>query len=181
MKNLFIVLTVSLLSVFSIQAQDKPSFGFKGGLNFISADEAFSNDNPTGWHAGLVLHVPFPGKLGLQAEALYSDESGDNIDLSYINVPVLLSYKLVPGLRLHLGPQFKIKANVDVDTGLDVVSDSIEDDFKSFNFDAAVGAEYKLPVIGIFAQIRYNIGLSDLGDNFDTKLNTFQLSAGYRF
>ena len=180
MKKLFAVLALSILGICATQAQDKPSFGFKGGLNFTSFDSSNDIDNSTGWHAGIVLHVPFPGKLGLQAEALYSDESGDNIDLSYINVPVLLSYKLVPGLRLHLGPQFKIKANVDTD--LEGASDEIEDDFKSLNFDAAVGAEYKFPVIGIFVQARYNIGLSDIGDDFiDSKLNTFQLSAGYRF
>ena len=185
MKKVFLVTILSVFGFLATQAQVKPSFGFKAGLNFpkIEGDNVES-ENSNGFHAGLVLHIPIK-KLGVQAEALYSKEGDKDIDLNYVNVPILLTYKILPGLRFHLGPQFKVKVNAKADfEGLDVAAEEkFEDDINSFNFDGAVGLEYKLPVIGIFAQARYNFALSDTFDSElgSAKQNVFQLSVGYRF
>ncbi len=161
-------------------AQGKPSFGFKAGLNFtdFNGDGSDSVDTSTGFHAGIVLHMPLPKKIGIQVEAMYSVEKIDDVaDLGYINVPVLLTYKIIPGLRLQVGPQFKIRTNADVEDS----QSGFEDDLKDFNFDGAVGFEYKFPVIGVFAQARYNYGFTDIQEDADVKSNNFQLSVGYRF
>ncbi len=182
MKKIVLTLILSACGFVLATAQGKPSFGLKAGLNFteFNGDGSDSFDTSTGFHAGIVLHVPLPKKLGIQAEAMYSVEKiEDVVDLGYLNVPVLLTYKIIPGLRLQVGPQFKIITNADVQNS----ENKIEDDLSDFNFDGAVGLEYKFPVIGIFAQARYNYGFTDFIDDVDVdaKSNNFQLSVGYRF
>ncbi len=184
MKKLSLLVLLSIFTAATVVAQGKPSFGFKAGLNFVNLNN--SNDvslgNTTGFHAGFALQVPLVKKSGLQVEAFYSAEGIDDIDLAYVNVPIMYSYKIIPGLRAHLGPQFRIKVNADVSLdGVDAeTEESIEDDFKDFNFDLATGLEYKFPVIGLFFQARAVFGLNDVGEDFG-KSQSIQLSAGYRF
>ncbi len=190
MKKLIVCLLITLGILSSVFAQ-KPSFGFKGGLNFISLSEETTEEDATGFHAGLVFHAPIK-KYGVMVEAIYSREGSEDLKLDYINVPIMVTYKIIPGLRAHLGPQFKVNVNANSeidsssleDAGLDVdvsFDESIEEDIKDLNFDGVAGLEYKFPVIGIFAQARYVFGLGDLGDNNGIKQNIFQLSVGYRF
>ena len=135
----------------------------------------------TGFHLGLALQIPLVKKSGLQVEAFYSAEGIDDIDLAYVNLPIMYTYKIVPGLRLQVGPQFKVKLNADVSfDGVDAdAEESIEDDFNDLNFDAVAGLEYKFPIIGLFFQARANFGLIDVADDFG-KSQSIQLSAGYR-
>lgn len=192
MKKLIITLLFAA-GVISCAYAQKPSFGFKAGLNFPTLSSDIDSEDATGFHAGAILHVPIK-KLGVMAEATYSKEGNKKLDLGYVNVPLMLTYKLVPGLRLHLGPQFKINVNANFDAkeglesgsvlqALDLSTEekAVEDDIKTLNFDGVAGIEYKLPGIGVFAQARYVFGLSDLGDNTEAKQNIFQLSVGYRF
>ena len=187
MKKIGLLITLSVFIASSVIAQGKPSFGIKAGVNFVNVDS--SNDvslgNSSGSHAGLTLHVPFVKKSGLQVEAFYSAEGIDDIDLAYVSVPILYTYKIIPGLRLQVGPQFKVKVDADVSLrdGVDAEADNkaLEEDFKDFNFDAALGLEYKFPIIGLFLQARSNFGLNDIGDDEFGKTMAIQLSAGYRF
>ncbi|WP_010180357.1 outer membrane beta-barrel protein [Aquimarina agarilytica] len=181
MKKIVLTLILSACGFVLATAQGKPSFGLKAGLNFVQFDarDDVEVDNNSGFHAGIVLHVPLIKKSGLQFEALYSVESSDDIDLNFINVPILYTHKLLPGLRLQVGPQFKISTKSEFKD--EVVAATFEEDFKSFNFDLSAGLEYKLPAIGVFAQARYNYGLTEFEENFELKSNTFQLSVGYRF
>jgi len=180
-------LIVSLLIAVGVSATafaQKPSFGFKVGANFISLSEETTGDDATGFHAGAVFHMPIK-KYGVMVEALYSREGSEDLKLDYINIPIMATYKIVPGLRAHLGPQFKVNVNAEADIISGEVNaslnESFEDDIKDLNFDGVVGLEYKFPVIGIFAQARYVFGLGDLGDETEVKQNIFQLSVGYRF
>lgn len=189
MTNLCI--TVIMLSFSSIYAQ-KPSFGIKGGLNFTSLSKDTDGDDAVGYHAGLIFHAPIK-KLGVMVEALYSREGSDKIELDYINVPAMVTYELTKGLRAHLGPQFKV--NVSAKSELSVtnvgaptanasvnIEEQFEEDIKDLNFDGVVGLEYRVPVIGVLAQLRYVFGLGELGkDRVESTQNIFQLSLGYRF
>lgn len=190
MKKLIVCLLIAL-GISSYAFAQKPSFGFKAGLNFISLSEDTTGDDATGFHAGFVFHAPIK-KYGVMLETVYSREGSEDLKLDYINVPIMVTYKIIPGLRAHLGPQFKVNVNADSKinsssfegAGLDLdvsIDESFEDDIKDLNFDGVAGIEYKFPVIGVFAQARYVFGLGDLGDNNGIKQNIFQLSVGYRF
>lgn len=193
MKKLItnLCIAVIMLSFSSIYAQ-KPSFGIKGGLNFTSLSKDTDGDDAVGYHAGLIFHAPIK-KLGVMVEALYSKEGSDKIELDYINVPAMVTYELTKGLRAHLGPQFKV--NVSAKSELSVtnvgaptanasvnIEEQFEEDIKDLNFDGVVGLEYRVPVIGVLAQLRYVFGLGELGkDRVESTQNIFQLSIGYRF
>lgn len=187
MKKINFLVLSFIFSVGSMLAQGKPSFGFKAGVNFVNLESAsdVSLGQSTGFHVGVALAVPLVKKSGLQAEAFYSAEGIEDIDLAYINLPLMYTYKIIPGLRLQVGPQFKLKVNADVslNEGLDAdaENEALEDDFKDLNFDLAAGLEYKLPVIGIFFQARALFGLNDTGEDNYGKSQSIQLSAGYRF
>jgi len=178
MKKLITFLALSIIGLGTINAQLKPSFGFKAGANFTNFDAENNIDDATGFHAGVVLHIPLGNKFGLQPEAIYSfSDVKDAFTFSTIDVPLLLTYKLVPGLRVNLGPQLKIDAGSSFDNA---ETDAINS-FESLNFDALAGLEYRFPVIGIFLQARYKLGITDIVENGDIKENGFLLSAGYRF
>lgn len=185
MKKLIASILITIGLSTAVFAQ-KPSFGLKIGANFASLSEDLAGDDATGFHVGAIFHAPIK-RYGVMVEALYSREGSENLELDYINVPVMVTYKIVPGLRAHLGPQFKVNISADADIlsgniNADDFNESFEDDIKDLNFDGVVGVEYKLPVVGIFAQVRYVFGLGDLGvDEVKATQNVFQLSLGYRF
>ena len=149
MKKLGLLLILSVLAVGSMLAQGKPSFGLKTGLNFVNLESSsdVSLGQSTGFHVGLALQIPLVKKSGLQVEAFYSAEGIDDIDLAYVSVPIMYTYKIIPGLRLQVGPQFKVKVDADVslNDGLtaEAENEAIEDDFNDLNFDAVAGLEYK--------------------------------------
>lgn len=186
MKKLGLLVLLSIFTIGTMIAQGKPSFGLKAGLNFVNLEAAsdVSLGQSTGFHAGLALQIPLVKKSGLQVEAFYSAEGIDDIDLAYVSLPIMYTYKIIPGLRLQVGPQFKVKVDADVSLNDGVTGEAdnkaIEEDFKDFNFDAVAGLEYKFPVIGLFFQARAVFGLNDVGDDFG-KSQVMQLSAGYRF
>ncbi len=178
MKKFITLLALAVISISAVNAQVKPSFGFKAGLNFSEFDAESTSEDATGYHAGVVLHIPFGDKFGIQPEAIYSfSDVDDAFKFSTIDVPILVTYKLVKGLRVNLGPQLR----VDVGSEFDSAEEEALNDFETLNFDALAGLEYKLPVIGIFAQARYKIGITDIVENGDVKENGFIVSVGYRF
>lgn len=179
MKNFFSLLAIAVLSISAISAQDlKPSFGLKIGAEFTEFDNDINTEDATGYHIGAVLHIPLAKKFGLQPEAIYSfSDVDDAFTISTLDIPLLITYKIVPGLRINLGPQVKF----DVGSDFDSAEVDALDDFNTLNFDVLAGLEYKFPVIGIFAQARYQIGVTDITEEGDIKENGFLVSVGYRF
>jgi len=181
MKKILIVLT-ALAGSFAMQAQGL-DFGIKAGANFANFSGDVDTDGITSFHAGAVVELNLVPTFSIQAEGLFSSQGATykdtaldiarDIDLSYISVPVMAKFYVLPEkLSLMAGPQFSF------------LVDEAEEAFdtKSFDLSAGIGAELKI-IAGIFAQARYNVGLSNVSDNdeIDIKNNVFQLSVGYYF
>ncbi|MGQ2985105.1 porin family protein [Flavobacterium sp.] len=181
MKKILIVLT-ALAGSFAMQAQGL-DFGIKAGANFANFSGDVDTDGITSFHAGAVVELNLVPTFSVQAEGLFSSQGAtykdtaldiaQDIDLSYISVPVMAKFYVLPEkLSLMAGPQFSF------------LVDEAEEAFdtKSFDLSAGIGAELKI-IAGIFAQARYNVGLSNVSDNdeIDIKNNVFQLSVGYYF
>lgn len=181
MKKILIVLT-ALAGSFAMQAQGL-DFGIKAGANFANFSGDVDTDGITSFHAGAVVELNLVPTFSIQAEGLFSSQGAtykntaldiaQDIDLSYISVPVMAKFYVLPEkLSLMAGPQFSF------------LVDEAEEAFdtKSFDLAAGVGAELKI-IAGLFAQARYNVGLSNVSDNdeIDIKNNVFQLSVGYYF
>ena len=181
MKKILLLFT-ALAGSFAMQAQGL-DFGIKAGANFANFSGDVDTDGITSFHAGAVVEHNLVPTFSIQAEGLFSSQGAtykdtaldiaQDIDLSYIAVPVMAKFYVLPEkLSLMAGPQFSF------------LVDEAEEAFdtKSFDLSAGVGAELKI-IAGLFAQARYNVGLSNVSDNdeIDIKNNVFQVSVGYYF
>jgi len=172
----------------SANAQDV-KFGFKGGVNFanISDFDGQSADGRTGLHIGGVLQFSLADTFAIQPELLYSAQGaklGDiDINLDYINIPILAKLKFAGIASVEAGPQFGFVVKDGIEELFKALPGDIETKAKSLDFSLAVGGGVELG--GFFGQVRYNLGLSDIIDAPDgaesetVKNSAFQISVGY--
>ena len=170
----------------------KPEIGFKLGANFQSIT---TSDWVQAYNAGFLggffvgLHK---NKIGVRAEILAStahyqsaiaiDSVGNkgNFNLIYLNVPLLLEYRVIPNLSILLGPQYNNVVSV---TKLSTLDGDPKVLFKSGEFAAVLGVEGKLPHrIGIGA--RYIYGLTSVNNyapfsNESWQTRSIQIYASY--
>ncbi|MEO6406307.1 MAG: porin family protein [Ferruginibacter sp.] len=167
----------------------KTEIGFKAGANFATLNTEAS-PNPykmkTGIHAGLLAHIHLTDKFALQPEVVYSgqgakaDSGPGEINLGYLNVPILGQYMFANGFRLETGPQAGILLSAK--TKYNGVTEDVKDELKGFDFAWAFGLGYKSPM-GLGVDARYNLGLSDINkDNTggSVKNNVFQVGLFYQ-
>jgi len=170
MKKLFLLVFTVLLSS-SVFAQSA-DFGIKAGANFATLTDATGLDNKTGFVIGVFGGIKFNDKVAIQGDILYSQQGADSnifdLDLDYVNVPVVLRYFVVQGLNLQAGPQFGF-----------IVNDG-DADAESFDLSGVAGVGYDLPM-GIRLAARYNFGLTDVVKDSGSKNSVINLSVGYSF
>lgn len=213
MKKL-ILAGLMLVSALQIQAQDSGNhFGIKLGPNFTTLDGASDATPKVGFHIGLFAEFPVGNNFAIQPELVYSlqgatndfnyswgnDDVNDNfarwdrLNLSYLNVPVMLKYSFpkVKGLSVLAGPQFgflvsaREKGDVynDATSTWNSYSTDAKDGLNSFDLSFGLGAQYEWD-FGLIASLRGNVGLTNVVDapgNLDYKNRVIQLSAAYRF
>lgn len=173
------------------------SIGPKVGANYSIAG------NPEGMDLGMAGNVGFSvgvagnlrfgrpaGKpfgterFGVQLEALYSMHSlktdVKNITMNCFEIPVLFQWYFLPTFAVEVGPTF---------TGAFSTSP------KEFNYNNAVYQMDKLKAYdvmlsmgvncklknGFTADLRYNLGNSNMAGNFQTKVSTISLGIGWLF
>ena len=165
MKNLF--LSVLLLSAFAGFSQSDSGFGLKAGLNYNSngelkevgttSEDILKNkgDSKVGYHVGVFGKLDFP-KIYLRPELVYtktkSEYNGDDFDMSKLDLPVLLGYKIIGPLSVFAGPSFQYILDTDLE---DVEIDDIKSDF---SVGLNIGAAVSLGNFGL--DVRYERGFS---------------------
>jgi hypothetical protein len=110
----------------------------------------------------------------------YAGEGTGNVNLDYINIPILAQYYVVPGLAIKAGvqPAFNVRHKVGGDYDMDLEDDGYKT--KSFNFSIPVGLSYEYQSFVLDA--RYNIGVTKLIKDLDQGRNsTFSITLGYKF
>lgn len=179
-------------------------FGAKAGVNFanLTGDDAGDAEMFFGFNAGMFVEIPLTDKLALQPEVLYSaqgsksegplDIEGDIYDvkatmkINYINVPVMLKYKVAEKFSLEGGPYvgFLTSAKMKVEVaGFGSATEDIKEMVKSTDFGVALGMNYDFSDV-VFANLRYQAGLTQIGDSGagdDIKNSVFQLGLGFKF
>lgn len=179
MKKTLLSLSLALLSVV-VFGQAKVEIGLKAGANFANTDIQGA-ESITALHGGVYGLVKF-ANIGVQPEVLFSKQGnsfsgGGEVNLNYVNVPVMLKFYLPAGINLQAGPQFGILMKAEDEDGTD-----IKDALKSSDLSAAFGAGWDAP-FGLQFTARYVMGLSDINDagvGDAIKNKTFQVSIGYR-
>ncbi len=189
MKKTLIFLPLFVLIALAGTAQGF-HLGAKLGANMDKiAGKSFSDEFKLGYHLGGFVEIDFSKTLGIQPELLFSQtntkvtddldellEPGDEINLNYLNIPILLRINASKLLTLHVGPQFSILMNKD-----DNLLENGEAAFKSGDFAMVAGAQLNLGSLRVYG--RYNIGLSDISDidNQDSwKSQQIQFGLGLR-
>jgi opacity protein-like surface antigen len=205
-----IILSSLFFLAVSLTYAQKAKFGIKGGLNSSN----FSGDTDDtdfksrfGFNLGAFASIKLSKKITLQPEILYSTQgakasnvtmiiyddilmNGDiKVDLSYINVPVMVKYYVADKFNLEVGPQIGFLASAESSTQYngysETVNKDIKDSFESVDFGLNFGAGYDFTK-NVSAGVRYNLGLSNIlkteqGDNSKSQNSVFSLSVGYKF
>ena len=168
-----------LLSIQHGVAQDW-SFGIKGGINFarLNFDGGNDPDGKTGVHVGVLgsTAVNVDETLFVQPELLFSLQGREDVNLSYLILPVVLKYYLVDRFSIHGGlqPGLLIGAEDDSDEVL-----------TTLDLGVPIGAEFDInETFGV--GLRYVVGATNIYDpegnsDLDIYNRVFQLFASYRF
>ena len=168
MKNLLIILGL-FVGALTVNAQDA-TFGIKGGLNyaFINGEDILNVEPKFSYHAGAIVNISFTDFVALQPEFIFSVKGYDgdmvDLDLNYVDLPILLKVKLGDVFSLHAGPQFSYLLSSSVKTDLTV--SNIEEQIESFDLGVATGFEYEL-VSGFSLGARYSFSVESIGKDYD--------------
>lgn len=182
----------ALLLAASASAQ--PVLGLKAGLNtaYFTGDDADGTDPRLGFVGGALLRFDVTPSVGLQVEALYSQEGAEDLDgtykLDYVDVPVLLRLG-VPVSRyadagVYAGPSIGIpvRSTFEGDGGTEV------DEETETDFGVAAGVDFWSGAFGV--DLRYTAGLRDTFSDeiaglevapLDIRNQAFSVTLGYRF
>ncbi|WP_421811390.1 outer membrane beta-barrel protein [Flagellimonas sp.] len=180
MKKTFLVVAFALIGS-AAMAQSGSGFGVKAGLSYNKNGDLISSvgdggqdivegaSGKAGYHFGFWGKLDFP-KIYLRPELVYSktkssyDIDGDSqdYDVSKLDMPVLLGYKLIGPLHIFAGPAFQYTLKNDLE-GLTV--EDVENDF-TVGLNTGVGVN--LGRLGL--DVRYERGFSEneaeiIGDN----------------
>lgn len=132
--------------------------------------------------AGANLECPVADAFSVSAGLLYSMQgykydghgSSYNVNMDYLNIPVLAQYQVIPGLKIKAGiqPGFLMSAKAD--------GNDFKDDCKSFDLSVPLGASYEISDFVIDA--RYNLGCTKTNKDGDKsyKNSVIMLTVGYR-
>jgi hypothetical protein len=168
-KIIFVLLVVVISNTLYAQGFE---FGVKGGADMHKLDAAgFKSNFSFGYHVGVMAAIKLSKKISLQPEAYLSqvdvDTASDfrtvystsidslrDIRLGYINIPLLLNYKLSKALALQAGPQFGILVT---NEGL---VQSGKSALKKGDFSMVGGLQLNISSFAIYA--RYVVGLSNV-------------------
>ena len=208
-----LLFTAAIAFAFTTAQAQEIRLGAKVGVNFAnlnSSDSNFDMDGLTSFHIGGLVEIPITEEFAIQPELVYSAQGGQlkgseeylgmtmkyeaKNKIDYVNIPIMAKYYLIEGLALEAGPQigFLTSAKSEYEISFDGETESETVDFKkelkSIDFGIGLGASYRLEA-GAFLSLRYNLGLSDIGDSKDddfagfekVKHGVFQISVGYSF
>lgn len=173
------------------------SIGPKVGANYSMAGDPDGMDlgmsGNIGFSAGAAFNLRFgrpagrpfgTERFGVQLEALYSMRSlkndVDDITLNCFEIPVLFQWYFVPNFAVEVGPTFTeaFSASPKEFNYNNAVYQM--DKVKSYDVMLSIGVNCKLRN-GFTADLRYNLGNSDLAGNFNTKVSTISLGIGWLF
>ena len=166
------------LSTMSNSMEFEPGFGIGAGFR-VGAVANFH------WGQRTANSLPGTGWFGLQPELMYSYQSvksdGGNINMSYIQLPVMLKVYPLSALSVEVGPEFNYLISTSPEE-MTVDGATVKvGDCKGFNMGVGVGASYEFRM-GLMVGARYSLGFTDMAKNLKWKNNgNVQVTLGWLF
>ncbi len=194
-------------------ASEKFHLSIDAGINISSMPGFEKQKALTGFYFGLGTFIKINDKWALTPEfkplsprgargvlpindySTVLTEPKYDLELNYIDVPVLVQYKVMPKLFVSLGPQFSFLTSANqVSEGklasgntVDIV-ESFKSDFEAFYFTVPVELGYSFfnarKGKGLDLKLRYNFGITDMVSNTSyrsSKGSTFQIFLSFPF
>ena len=193
MKKVIAALTLFLSLVMSGSFAQRLKVGIKAGTDIKKlSGKSFDDQFSYGYHAGAFAEIKITEKLGIQPEVYFSQVNIDTsssfssiydfkdiskVQLKYINIPLLLSFKPNKFVALQVGPQYGIL----MDKGNTVLQNG-QDAFKKGDFSIIAGLQLHFSKVRLYG--RYMVGLSDINDIDNQekwRTQTVQIGLGIAF
>jgi len=170
MKN-FLYSAFMMIICQGVSAQSKihSNFGIKAGANAAKLGQKVINwDTRYSWHAGLLAHLHMSEHFAIQPELVYSGQGAEHVitgsdrqlELGYLNLPILFQYMTGSGFRFQVGPQIGFLLNAEEQLNGGPNSD-VKDSFKKTDLGLLAGVSY-ITRLGLGFDARYVYGLSDI-------------------
>ena len=172
MKKTILLAALAMVSLTAL-AQSGSGFGINAGLNYSqNGDLSFKqvqsagedliagSDGKVGYHVGFYGKLDMP-KIYIRPELIYTktkssydvDGGSNDYDVSKLDLPVLLGYKLIGPVHIFAGPAFQYILSDDLE---DAELDDLKNDF---SVGAHIGVGVTLGNIGL--DVRYERGFSE--------------------
>ena len=154
-------------------------FSIKGGFAYQigAALNVHVSHHPSLGLAGI-------GRVGLEIEALYSSQNlkvgQDNMRINCLEIPVLVQLFVTSNFQIEAGatPTMILKVSPEYLQAGNVVANV--GDIRGGDVKVSVGVCYNTP-FGLAIGLRYNLGMSELAENFHSKISTALFSVNYMF
>jgi len=190
MKKLFTILTVVALTTTISFAQVQ--FGATAGLNMSNVTgDGESIGMKMGMHVGVSASIPFSDAMSLKTGALYSikgaadSEDGADItmSLSYIEIPLNLSFAVSDQMSLMAGPYIGILmgANMKVEyDGETIFESSDTEGMATMDLGLNLGAGFAVSD-AISINAGYQLGLTSLDEDGDGDAKNSNIHIGMTY
>lgn len=191
MKNLFVVILLSLMAYGPLNAQVfsvGPKFGVSQG-NVRVTDGFQGEDSQMGYHLGGFARINLP-IIFLQPEVLYTNTGGSfsgttfdyDVTFDRLDVPLMIGMKLGGVFRIQAGPIASYILNCDMET-INGSQQSFIPPYEDFTFGYQAGLG--LDIGNFLMDVKYEGGLTNSVSTFDRvqtdqRQNQFILSLGFK-
>ncbi|WP_282123472.1 porin family protein [Algibacter mikhailovii] len=151
-------------------------WGVRGGLNIsnLDFDEEinFENKHRNSFYFGAFASIQFSKTMSLMPELQFSGEGAkaEPLQLDYIQMPILLGFKLSNKVDVLVGPQIGLKVHKEGDQA------------NNLGYSGVVGVEYRINY-ALFVDARYTYGFRNVFDDslgISAKNRNFQIGIGYK-
>jgi len=178
------LLTFVFLFIIGIQFSfGQTRFGLKAGGKVANmkfdkeSHKVFNTENEhrMGFQVGIIAQEQMSNKVYVRSELFYSLKgyrirdkqrtTRNPVSFHYINLPVLVGYKLSSDFSAFLGPQVGYLAAVNIKSDNGETSDNLRNagDYNQYDLGIGAGVDYTItPRISV--DLRYNYGLTNILD-----------------
>ena len=189
-------LLFAAVAVFAFGAANaqEVKFGAKAALNLANlTGDVEDNSMKVGFQIGGLVEIGVSEKFSVQPELVFSTQGAKfeesfggvsydyDLNLNYLNIPVMAKYYVAEGFSLEAGPQigFLMSAKAKADGG----DEDVKDSFNSTDFGLNFGAGYNVTE-NINLGLRYSLGLSNIVKEDgagDVKNSNIAFAVAYKF
>lgn len=154
-------------------------YGVRGGFNISNLDFeegldiGLQNKHRNSVYFGAFANIGLSRVISICPELQFSAEGANDerIHLDFIQMPILLRFRLSEKVHIGAGPQAGLKVH------------KYEDGFRDLSYSAVGAFEYKINHM-LFADLRYTYGVTNVFDDesgISAKNTNIQIGVGYKF